>query len=296
MRRTWQPDWPIDLDLVLGPLTRGRGDPVARRVGPAQWWLTGTWGGGPATLHLRRTAAGVEAEGFGLGAPDVLERLPVLLGDEDDPTGFEPPPDTVVSVLWRQRGHSWRVPCTGLVWATALQAVLEQKVTGVEARLAWFRLCRDHGQPAPGPAPAGMAVPPPRDVVAAIPSWWWRSSGVDDTRASTVGRLARTRLVGDADAVQRRLAAVPGVGPWTVAEVGFRALGDADAVSVGDFHLPNLVGFALTGRPRSNDEQMLELLAPYAGHRHRVVRMIELSGVSPPKFGPRATLPTHRGY
>jgi hypothetical protein len=33
---------------------------------------------------------------------------------------------------------------------------------------------------------------------------------------------------------------------------------------------------------------MLELLAPYAGHRQRAVRLIELSGIRKPRFGPRA--------
>ena len=67
--------------------------------------------------------------------------------------------------------------------------------------------------------------------------------------------------------------AVPGIGPWTAAEVGVRALGDADAVSVGDFHLPNLVAFALAGEPRGTDARMLELLEPYRGQRARVVRL-----------------------
>ena len=139
-----------------------------------------------------------------------------------------------------------------------------------------------------------MRVAPSREAVAAVPSWWWRANGVDHTRAGTVLRLARIRLDGSPDAVGRRLASVPGIGPWTVAEVGFRALGDADAVSVGDFHLANYVGYALTGRARSTDEQMLDLLAPYSGHRHRAVRMIELSGLAPPKFGPRFAPPGHR--
>ena len=84
----------------------------------------------------------------------------------------------------------------------------------------------------------------------------------------------------------RRLRAVPGVGLWTAAEIAQRALGDADAVSVGDLHIPGLVGWALASRPL-DDDGMLELLAPYAPHRHRVVRLVELSGVARPKFAPR---------
>ena len=84
-----------------------------------------------------------------------------------------------------------------------------------------------------------------------------------------------------------RLTALPGVGPWSAAEVAFVALGDADAVSVGDYHLPSLVSFALAGEPRGDDARMLELLEPWRGHRGRVVRLLEAGGVSPPRYGPR---------
>jgi 3-methyladenine DNA glycosylase/8-oxoguanine DNA glycosylase len=88
----------------------------------------------------------------------------------------------------------------------------------------------------------------------------------------------------------RRLTSVPGIGPWTAAEVGVRALGDVDAVSVGDFHLPNLVAFALAGEPRGTDARMLALLEPYRGQRARVVRLLELSGVRAPRYGPRLSV------
>ena len=87
-----------------------------------------------------------------------------------------------------------------------------------------------------------------------------------------------------------RLTAVPGIGPWTAAEVGVRALGDEDAVSVGDFHLPNLVAYALAREPRGTDDRMLELLEPYRGVRARVVRLLELSGVRAPRYGPRLSV------
>ena len=66
-----------------------------------------------------------------------------------------------------------------------------------------------------------------------------------------------------------------------------RALGDPDAVSVGDFHLPNVVAFALAGEPRADDARMLELLEPWRGHRARVIRLLEASGIQAPKYGPR---------
>ena len=85
----------------------------------------------------------------------------------------------------------------------------------------------------------------------------------------------------------RRLQAIQGIGPWTAAEVARVALGDPDAVSVGDFHLKNVVTFALTGEARGTDERMLELLEPYRPQRARAVRLIEMCAPSPPKFGPR---------
>jgi 3-methyladenine DNA glycosylase/8-oxoguanine DNA glycosylase len=85
------------------------------------------------------------------------------------------------------------------------------------------------------------------------------------------------------------LQAFPGIGPWTAAEVGLRAFGDPDAVSIGDFHLPNMVAFALAGEPRGTDERMLELLEPYRGHRGRVIRLLELGGTAAPRYGPRVS-------
>jgi 3-methyladenine DNA glycosylase/8-oxoguanine DNA glycosylase len=93
----------------------------------------------------------------------------------------------------------------------------------------------------------------------------------------------------------RRLQAVPGIGPWTSAEIRQRACGDADAVSVGDYHLPAVVGWALAGRV-TDDAGMLELLAPYAGHRHRVTRLVELSGLRPPRRGPRLAPRDYRAF
>ena len=92
---------------------------------------------------------------------------------------------------------------------------------------------------------------------------------------------------GDPAPAYARLRAIPGIGPWTAAEVGMRAFGDPDAVSVGDFHLPNMVAWALAGEPRGTDERMLELLEPYRGQRGRVLRLLELSGVGPPRRAPR---------
>ena len=49
-------------------------------------------------------------------------------------------------------------------------------------------------------------------------------------------------------------------------------------MSVGDYHLPNLVGSVLAGERGGDDARMLELLEPYRPHRARVIRLIESAG------------------
>jgi 3-methyladenine DNA glycosylase/8-oxoguanine DNA glycosylase len=194
-----------------------------------------------------------------------------------------------------------RIPRSRRVFESLVPAVLEQKVTGKEARGSWVQLLRRYGEPAPGPVPTGLRVPPSPAVWGQIPSWDWHRAAVDPRRMRTVlaaarvaSRLEETVTMGREDAM-RRLTAVPGVGEWTAAEVAVRALGDTDAVSVGDYHLASLVGWALTGRP-VDDDGMLALLAPWRPQRAKVVRLIELSGVAKPRFGPRMTVQDHRAH
>lgn len=149
------------------------------------------------------------------------------------------------------------------------------------ARLGY--LLRKFGEPAPG-APH-LRVPPPPEVWVRIPSWEWHRSGLEAVRARTIIGAARVARRLEEEPSERRLRSLPGIGVWTAAEVRQRAAGDPDAVSVGDYHLPGLVGWALAGR-KVDDAGMLELLEPYAGHRYRVTRLLESSGKHPPRRGP----------
>lgn len=222
----------------------------------------------------------------------------MLLGADDHPERLPPLPPGPTREA--QRGHPGLRLCrTGLVLESLIPAILEQKVTSDEAYRAWRLLLRDFGTPAPGPA-EGMRVAPSAREWALIPSWEWHRAGVDPKRAATIQRAVRLapRLeqaaqMASAEAFAR-LTAVPGIGEWTAAETLQRSNGDPDAVSVGDFHLPNIVGWALAGRPRSDDADLLALLAPYAPHRHRVCRLIALTGLRPPRYGPRLAPNDHR--
>jgi 3-methyladenine DNA glycosylase/8-oxoguanine DNA glycosylase len=177
-----------------------------------------------------------------------------------------------------------------------IAAVLEQKVVGLEARRAWGRMSYALGEPAPGPAPPGLTLPPAPERLAATPPWVFHRCGVERKRADTIRRaMARApRVEGAAalplEAAYRRLRALPGVGAWSAAEVGLVALGDADAVSLGDHHLPSQVSWALAGERTGTDERMLELLEPYRGHRGRVLRLLAVGGLFPPRRGPRTAL------
>jgi 3-methyladenine DNA glycosylase/8-oxoguanine DNA glycosylase len=255
------------------------------------WWATRT-PDGPATVAIVHDGDELRAEAWGPGAERVLDGVPALVGLDQAPDPLPVASHPTIVQLGR-RFPGVRIPRSGAVLEALVPAILEQKVTGEEARRALFGLVRMHGEPAPGPPELGLRVPPAPDALAALPYYAYHPYGVERRRAELIRRVAARAAwfeaiadlpLGDAYA---RLTAIPGIGPWTAAEVGVRALGDVDAVSVGDFHLPNLVAYALAGEPRGTDARMLELLEPYRGQRALVIRLLELSGIRAPRYGPR---------
>ncbi len=294
LAREWRAPFPLNVPVILAVHRRGTGDPAFRMDAAGAVWRTALTPDGPGTLRVTGRPDGtgclVRAQAWGTGAGWLLAALPAMLGAGDDPAGFRPG-HPVLHEMWR-RHPGLRVGRTGLVFEALVPAVLEQKVVATEAWRAWRRLLLRYGTPAPGPAPAGMRVFPPAAVWVRIPSWEWHRAGAEAVRARTIigaarvaERLEEITALAPAEA-DRRLRGLPGIGPWTSAEVRQRACGDPDAVSVGDYHLPGAVGWALA-RQKVDDAGMLRLLAPYAGHRYRAVRLVELSGVRPPRHGPR---------
>jgi hypothetical protein len=303
--RQWQLPFTVDVRLALSVHRRGGGDPAYAADAAGAVWRTSLTPDGPGTLRVLSRPAElpgstlVTGQAWGPGAGWLLDHVPAQLGGHDDQSGFTAR-DPVVGELIR-RHPDLRVGCSDRVFEALVPAVLEQKVVSREAHRAWRFLLVKFGEPAPGPAPAGMRVIPSPRVWARIPSWDWHRAGVEGVRSRTIitaaevaARLEEIGGLGATDA-DRRLRSLPGIGPWTSAEIRQRAVGDPDAVSVGDYNLPKAVGWTLAGRI-TDDAGMLELLAPYAGHRYRVTRLIELGGARPPRHGPRMSVRDYRGF
>jgi 3-methyladenine DNA glycosylase/8-oxoguanine DNA glycosylase len=288
-------DVPVHLRLTLGLHLRGAGDPGWRFEPGGRVWRATRTGDGPATLLLEPAIDGLLARAWGPGATRAVEEAGTLIGLDDEPSALVPQHPVLADAARRLRGL--RIGRTGGVLEALVPAILEQKVTGAEARHAYRAMIRRHGESAPGPA--GLRLQPSAATLAALPYHAYHPLGLERRRAELIRAVAceAARLEqlaveasgpgGEPPRLYEALRTFKGIGPWTAAEVGIRVLGDPDAVSVGDFHLPNLVAWALAHEPRGTDERMLELLAPYRGQRGRVLRLLELSGVRAPRYGPR---------
>ena len=252
--RVWRPAWPCPCRADPG-VTRGGGDPTFRIDADGTVWRGIRTPEGAATLRLEPGPATARCgpTAWGDGAEWALESVPALLGADDDPTGFDadppgagrgPPPAGRTGGSphrpgdggaragdHRAEGHrpggAGRVPAAG--------APLRRAGAGRRRR-------------------ARLWLQPSAETVRMIPSWEWlraaRRPGAVAGRRHAPPRVAASleRTVGlPADEVDRRLRSLPGVGVWTSAEVRFRAHGDADAVSFGDYHIAKDVGWALTG-------------------------------------------------
>lgn len=290
-RATYPLPFPLDLGLTLGPLQRGSHDPSIAFDGDRVWRAAAT-PDGPATLHLQPAGMRLVAEAWGAGAGWAVEQVPQLLGFDDQPETFRP---ANAMLLDLHRHHpGLRLGRTQLVFAALLPTILEQKVPGVEAWRSYRVLVRALGEPAPGPG--GLVLPPTPQRLLATPYWTVHRFGIERRRfaviqagAAHARQLEQTVNLPPIEARQF-LMRLPGIGPWSAGEVSAVAYGDRDAVSLGDYHLPHQVAWALAGERRGSDARMLELLEPYRGHRARVIRLLTLGGIQAPRFGPRMRL------
>lgn len=280
----------IDLRLTLAPLRHGPHDPSMRLAYPSgDAWRALLTPEGPATAHYFYDGNDIKVEAWGRGAEWALEKAGDAIGVGDDPASFSPTDRLMRRLhLWRS---GLRMCRSNAIMQTLVPTILEQKVTTVEAHAAYRALVYRNGEPAPGPV--RLFVPPEPKVLASLPYEAFHPFGVEARRAdfirtacSYAKRLEETVEM-PREAARKRLRALPGIGPWTVAELERTALGDPDAVRPNDFHLPHTVAWVLAGERRADDDRMMELLEPYRGHRARAALLIELSGNRPPRRAPR---------
>ena len=283
-----EPPYPFDLRATLGSLGIGVFDDD---TGTA--WISQRCRSGEATAAIAKSRNGFEVAAWGDGADELRQRLPRLLGFDDDVAAFQPPAGLVRDLHRRRRGL--RLGSTGAVWEVLMPTVLGQKVTTKEANAGFRRLVARYGMDAPGPRP-GLRLPPSPDRLAGLRYEDLHPLGIERRRAVTLLECARrSQRLEEAlemapEDARRRLRSVRGVGVWTTEAVMGAAYGDRDAALVGDYHLPNLVAWALAGEPRADDARMLELLEPYRPHRRRVQVLLKRSGIHAPRFAPKAPL------
>jgi 3-methyladenine DNA glycosylase/8-oxoguanine DNA glycosylase len=266
----------------------GMGDPTARLEADRLekvFHLDGV----PLRVVLRREEGALAVEAEGPGADGLLAAWRPHLPPRDGYQAFEPDHPVVRRL---HRGHpGLRVVRVPWLFDVACTAILQQRVTLQDARLAWKRIALAHGER----GPLGVAWPAP-ERLAEVPGWELARLGVDPRRARALTTLSReearrpflSRSRGSpalpaGEVLRDRLLALRGIGPWTVGMVlGFGA-GDPDAVLVGDLHAPHVVAWALAGEPRGSDERMLELLEPFRGQRFRVTRLLLAGPFAPPR-------------
>ena len=143
-----------------------------------------------------------------------------------------------------------RVPGTVDGFELAARAVLGQQVSVAAARTFAARLVERCGKPLGSPRGTLTHAFPTPETVA---EHGLDGVGLTKTRAATLRTLAdavasgRVDLDATADRTEVRasLAALPGIGPWTVEYVAMRALRDPDAFPATDLVLRR----ALDGRP-----------------------------------------------
>lgn len=259
---------------------------------------------GPGLVFIDWANRGaVRAEAWGDGAAWLLDALPRWLGAADSLDGFDPAVDERVARLWKNQGLT-RMGSLGVIWQELLLVIIGQRVSSNEALKSWNRLCRTWGEPAPGPGELWM--PPTAEVVGRLPYTDLHTINIERRRADAMtlagrraNRLEEAAVMKPVDAVVR-LSALPGLGTWTATATVGTTHGAPDTVLLGDYGMPTMVNFFFTGDSRrlppepDGDRIMLEHLAPWPGHRQRVVRLIMASPLKVPRRGPRARNPDIR--
>jgi 3-methyladenine DNA glycosylase/8-oxoguanine DNA glycosylase len=265
-----------DPGLTFGPIAHTMGWATSRIV-DGEWHHAMNTPEGPVAFAVRDS---LELRAWGPGHDWMRGRIDTKM------QSIRTTHSLVASLQHRLQGM--HLVALGSVTDLAPARIIGQRVTTVEARQSWRKLVWRYGEPAPGPLK--LRLPPAPEVFATLPDWEWKRLGVEAQRARTIQRFAREAArveSSDATSLGPRLRSIRGVGPWTSEFLTHFVCGDADAVPIGDWHLPSHVAYALAGERKATDERMLELLAPFRPQRALVWRMIVAAARKPPRRAPR---------
>lgn len=301
-RRTMQTG-DIDLRATMKPIGVYPRDPTTR-------WTSNSFAktvvtpDGPGTMLLTWNRAGTTtAEAWGRGADWLVDRAPHWVGLHDNVDGFDATLHPTIAE-WARRHPGIRLPAVGVIWQELLLVLLGQRVTTEEAVKSWARIVYEWGEPAPGPL--DLRLPPTPEIVASKSYVDLHRFNVERRRADAIllaarraNRLEEAATMTPVDA-RVRLSALPGLGQWTATSVITATHGDPDTVVLRDYGLPTMVNYAFTGDARrlsadeGGDEIMCRHLAPWTGHRQRIIRLLYTAGISVPRRGPRSFNPDIR--
>jgi 3-methyladenine DNA glycosylase/8-oxoguanine DNA glycosylase len=280
----------------------GRFDPTTRQE-RGEWSRATLTPAGPATIRLtwrpiepaaaarvdERPHYEVSASAWGAGGDWLLRHVPDLLGECDAPASITPVHPQVAEAL-----HRHGIPTFGRslgLYHYLLPTIIGQRVTAGEARRSWRSICLAFGERAPGPL--DLRLPPRPSLIAGSPYWRFHRHNIERKRADTLREVAaHAELLfsldeqADAASARERLVHLRGVGQWTIGMALAPVFGDPDALAVGDFWLCHTISWALAGEARSDDQRMLELLAPYDGERGRVAALLMRDGWRAPRLAP----------
>ncbi len=200
-----------------------------------------------------------------------VERMRFALGVDDDLTEFYRRfrRDPLLGPLLRRRPHlrprrrpwAWEA----LAWAVVKQLIESERAARIQRRIVgrWgLRLGQDREALRDVPDAGTIAGRAPAELTAMDLSPGRSIALRAVAREIAAGRCDPADPVGD-----RRLLAVPEIGPWTVQCLGLFGRGDPDSLPAGDLVYLKLVGrLARLGR-RATVEEVEEFYAPYAPFR-----------------------------
>jgi 3-methyladenine DNA glycosylase/8-oxoguanine DNA glycosylase len=160
----------------------------------------------------------------------------------------------------RPKRRPW--PWEALAWAVVGQLVEWQRAEAIQRRVVdrWGRR-----------GPDGLRDVPRPELIADRAPAELAALGLAPKRALALIRCAKEAARGRADLASpdadRRLLAIPEVGPWTVQLLALNGRGDHDSLPAGDLAYLKLVGHLAGLGRRATVEEVEDFFAPYAPHR-----------------------------